>query len=306
MKKTMLVILLICLSTIILNPQDIYTSFNNSLKVCIFNLFPALFPFLIISHLMTNYGFIEVCNKYGKKLMNKLFKVNASGSYVLFLSMLSGSPSNAKYIKQLLDKNLINHQDANNLLKFTHFVNPLFIIGGIGIKLLKSKTLGIMILLCHYIGGITTGIMLHNNYKPINYNICHQNNNSFIDNLSHSIKDTINTLTLIFGIITSCFILSAIISNMIHIPNFLFGIIEITSGINYIITEQIPIFYKTIIITFLISFGGFSIHIQVLSVLVKEKIRYLPYLYSRIFHALIACLILTILFLINHHIDITF
>lgn len=306
MKKIIILILIICLSIILLNPQDIYTAFTSSLKVCIFNLFPSLFPFLVISNLMTNYGFIDICNYYGKTIMNKIFKVNSSGFYVLFLSLISGSPSNAKYIKQLIDNKLIDSNDAKNLLNFTHYVNPLFIIGGIGLKLLKSQKLGIIILISHYVSGLITGILLRNNYNPIKYQNVLVSNNSFMNNLTKSIKDTINTLSLIFGIITSCFILSTIISNITNVSQVFIGLIEITSGINYIALTNINTFYKTIIITFLISFGGLSIHMQVLSILNKEKIRYLPYFLSRIIHALIASLIVTILYLLLHQIGIAF
>ncbi len=306
MKKILILFLIICIGTILLNPQDIYDAFTNSLKICIFNLFPSLFPFLVISNLMTNYGFIDICNNYGKNIMNKLFKVNSSGSYVLFLSLISGSPSNAKYILQLLENKSIDNNDAKNLLNFTHYVNPLFIIGGIGLKLLKSKQLGIIILISHYISGIITGILLRNHYNPIKDKKILVNNNSFMNNLTKSIKDTINTLTLIIGIITSCFILSTIISNVTNIPQVFIGLIEITSGINYISMTNINIFYKAIIITFLISFGGFSIHMQVLSILNKEKIRYLSYFFARIIHALIASITITILYLLLHQIGIPF
>ena len=40
--------------------------------------------------------------------------------------------------------------------------------------------------------------------------------------------------------------------------------------------------------TFLISFGGFSIHMQVFSILSDYKIKYLPYLITRIMHGLIS------------------
>ena len=46
--------------------------------------------------------------------------------------------------------------------------------------------------------------------------------------------------------------------------------------------------WKTSIITFFLSFGGISIHMQVFSILKDYKLKYSNYLLARIFHGLIS------------------
>ena len=299
MKKIIILLSIIFLTIILLNPTEIINSVTFSSNICIKNLFPSLFPFLIISNILTNYGFIEICFKFSKRIMPKLFKVNPSGFYVFIMSMLSGSPSNAKYINQLMDNNYINKEEASKLLKCTHFVNPLFIISTIGITFLNNKNLGIIILISHYLGNFVNAFIWNKDIKKnTNIKFNTDNNNKFMTILTNSISDTINTLMLILGVITTCLIITTIINHILHLNPLFYGLLEITQGVKYISMSNISEFLKVIIMTFIISFGGFSIHMQVMSILEKKEIRYLPYLKARLLHAIFSSVSAIILYII--------
>ena len=102
----------------------------------------------------------------------------------------------------------------------------------------------------------------------------------------------LNTLIIILGVITSCLI----ITNLLNIKPPFNGILEITQGLKYISNINNSLLIKTIITTFLISFGGFSIHAQVFSILNNKKIKYIPYLLSRLTHGIISSIMVYILF----------
>ena len=144
-----LLVLIIVLFEMLFNSPLIVNSVNFSLKLCINNLFPTLFPFMVLSNILMEYGFIDLSSELLKKIMNKLFKVHENTTSILILSIISGSPSNAKYIEDLLNKNIIDIKQANKILLFSHFVNPIFIINTIGITFLNSKKIGIIILISH-------------------------------------------------------------------------------------------------------------------------------------------------------------
>lgn len=108
-----------------------------------------------------------------------------------------------------------------------------------------------------------------------------------------SIKTSIETLINIFGIITFFLIIINILfktKNIITIP--LIGILEMTSGLKYLSLSNIDYNIKVLLSMFLISFGGFSVHFQIMSILHKKKVKYLPFLISRIIHGIISVLIL--------------
>lgn len=281
---------------ILLNSIDIIEGIRLSFSICINNLFPSLIPFMLISNILINYNFVNDLSDIFKKMMNNFFSVNENCAFAFIMSMISGTPSNAKYLKDLLDSNLIEEKDLQKCLNFCHFTNPIFILGTIGYTFLGNKKLGLIILISHYISSIFIGIFnkkktIKNAYKKHSIKT---NKKSFIMVLNNSINSTINTLLLILGIITTCLIITSILNKVLNLNNnlkFIYGFIEITQGLKYLSLSNLNISLKTIISSFLISFGGLCIHLQVYSILENKKIKYFPYLISRIIHGILSSII---------------
>lgn len=273
------------------------------------NIFPSLFPFLVIGDLLINLGFPNFIGELFRPLMYKLFKINGTGSFVIFLSMLSGFPSSAKYTKELLLNGSINEEEATKLLTFTHFSNPLFILGTLSIAFLNNPEIGIYILISHYIGNLFVGLIFRNYYisKEDTTKVSLKNalikmmekrkdlKKDFGQIITNTLINTINTLFLVLATITLFLIITTIISNNIHMSNynnaFLNGIFEITQGLKYISLLRIPVYKQALIAVFLLSFGGLSVHMQIISIISDTKIKYFPYFIARILHASISTLI---------------
>lgn len=304
MKKTLpLIFLIFVLISMLMNADKVIDAVSFSFEICTKNLFPSLLPFLILSSVLSNYGFVELVSEALKPVMIKVFHLNSNCAYVLVLSMLSGTPSNSKYIKELLDNKKINYKEANQILLFSHFTNPLFIIGTIGSIFLESKTYGIIILISHYLANFIIGFFLRPKDKPKYIKsdfkkILNIKPKGFIESLKTGINDAINTLLIIFGTITNCLVFSNIISSYFNINPIFNGFLEVTSGLRYISISNIKIIYKIIFSCFFISFGGISIHAQVLSILDNKKIRYLPYLEARLLQGLISSLIVYFIYIV--------
>lgn len=297
MKKNIYLVFFITITFfLIFFSNEIIESIRFSFSICINNIFPSFIPFMILSKFLIDYNFDYELSKIFEFLMRK-FKVNKNCSIAFVMSIFSGSPSNAIYLNNLLNKNLVNENDVNKCLKFCHFVNPIFILNTIGYSFLNSKSLGLKILIAHYLTNIIVG--LYNKEEKIskaNSDIKEKRENrNFIIVLKESIFDTINNLLLIMGIITFFLIVTTILNNILNISNnykFIYGILEITQGLKYLSLTNINTNIKALISVFLISFGGFSIHMQIFSIIDNEKIRYIPYLISRTIHAILSVIIL--------------
>ena len=294
--------LLICTITLLFLTQffiytkEITNAFFDGTILFVKNLLPNIFLFFIISDILNNYNIINYLSPLGN-VFSKLFKVSKEGTYVFFMSMLSGFPGNSKFIKELLDNNRISEQDANKLLTFTHFSNPLFIISTIGINFLNNKKIGFIILICHFITNIILGLLFRNIYKSENKTLLKKESISlpFIPLLKNSISNTFNSLMVIYGIIIFFFILTTIININLKLDYFhqtlLNGFIEMTNGLNMIKNLNFSIDIKASLMAFFISFGGLSIHMQVMSMLSNYKINYFVYLIARLLHASISSLL---------------
>ena len=266
-------------------------------NIWLYNLVPSILPFYIISDLLINYGFIDILKVILEKPFNKIFKLNGNSIFVIIFSMLTGFPSGAKYISDLLKENLISLEEANKIIKFCHFSNPLFIINIIGVNILGNKLLGYFILISHFLSNFIIALIYRkNSVKNVTKRTFNQEKFSKI--FTKSIINASNALLIILGNIIT-------FNNLIKIlfKYFNFGIskyiisliIEITSGLFSLKNLSINIYIKALIITSTISFGGLCIHSQVYGILSETKINYKNYLIGRILQALIAPVILLLI-----------
>ncbi len=290
--------------------QSILDAVSFSLYIFKNNIFPSLFPFFVLSQLMIKYGFVELIGNLFKPFMNKLFKIKSSAAFIFVMSIISGNPANAKYTKELLENGDINEYEATKILCFTCFSSPLFILGTVSLMFLNNKEVGLLILLCHYLGNIIVGLLIRN-YHPsqkennkvsLKYaiNSMHKkrisNNEAFGTIITNSLISSINTLLLILGVMTMCLVITTIIDNNISLnsvfQSILNGYIEMTQGVKYISMEDIPLKLKCILTVMILSFGGLSVHMQIVSIISDTKIKYFPFLVCRIIHSIIAGLLM--------------
>lgn len=302
--------LLLVLYSILSFPKETIDSVLFGINIWVYNVFPSLFPFFILTDLLVNYGFIEFISEIFKNFM-RIFGLSGNCAFPLFGSLFSGFPSGPKYVKQLLDNDVISEDDANFLIMFTHFSNPLFIIGTIGTVLLNDKKLGYLILAAHFLGNFFIGILLRKrnslpkekmslkkalslmNKKRIT------NKNGFITILSNSIYNTIDILILLLGIIIVFLVFTNLITRLPINDNLLLivkGFLEMTQGVKMVSISNISLIYKLILITFFLSFGGCSVHLQVASIINGSKIKYKNFLIARIIHSIISMILVYILY----------
>ena len=296
---SILLIILVFIISIFIKSYKLTNIITLSINIFIKNILPFLFPMFIISSILIELNLPFYLGKIFNKPISILFKTNKHSAFVFFMSIITGFPSSAKTLDDLINKKVINKDESEKILTFTFFSNPLFIIGTIGINIFKSKEIGLYILLSHIIGNILTGIILRNYKTNIENNSKYISNNNYniFDTINKSIKNTIDILINIFAILT----LSLIIINIIfNNPNnifeiFLTGLIEMTSGLKYLEISNLYLNIKLYMSVFFISFGGLSIHMQIFNILKKRKVKYLPFLLSRIIHSILSILILFII-----------
>ena len=309
-----MVVLLFVMFEILTSSKSIMDTISFSFGVWKNNIFPSLFPFFVLSHILINYGFVEFVSELFKPIMLKCFKLKGVGAFVFIMSLVSGFPSNAKYVRELYLSGLINEYEGSKILTFTHFSNPLFILGTVSIMFLNNKEVGILILFCHYLGNIVIGFLFRNYYVSdtelssfsFKKSILEMHKKrissgkSFGGVVSEALLNGINTLFLIFGVVTFFLVVTTIIDNNINLPRYyqsiLNGIFEMTQGLKYVSLLDIPLKIKGTLSVMFISFGGLSVHMQVISILSDTKIKYYPFFVARVIHGCVSSLLFYFLF----------
>lgn len=252
--------------------------FNNSI-------FPSIFPIMIISDFILSTNIINLLTNSFGIIFSNIFNLSNISIYPFIMSIISGTPSNSKYIKDLLNNNYISKEESIKLLCICMNYNPLLIISLTNYLNLKDS---ITIILLNIVCNILVGI-INRNYK-----ICKKDNNykSLDFNLVNSINNTINSLIGILGIVT----LFNIITNILPIKHPLItGIFEITNGLNLINNISINYKRKLIYTGILMSFSGLSIITQIKSI-INDTLDYSLFYKSRIIHLIALITLICIIY----------
>ena len=260
-----------------------------AINIWINTIFPALFPFLIISDLIISSNIVTFITLRFHLLFKTLFKVSGYGAYVFILSLISGTPSNAKFVRDLLEIKVIENIEAVKILSMSMLYNPLLILAIT--SFLKTADQAFIIITNIFINLI---IGLCNRCVPCNISLV-KSAPTIKFNLVHSISKTINTLLLILGAIV---LFTALISLLPLTHPLTNGALEIISGLR-IIDNVIDYNLQLIFTGILLSFGGLSIQTQMKSILKDYNLDYSLFYKSRIIHlALFLIIIYLIIILI--------
>ena len=288
-----IIITLFFLVELFINKNLIFNTISFSLDIWVNNLIPSLFPMFILTDILITYNFVKYIPKWFVNTFSYLFNVKKECVLIFFLSMLSGFPTNAKNIRKLYDMNIIDSKEASHMLMFTHFSNPLFILGTLAIFFLNNKELGIIILLSHYLSNFIIGIMFRK-LNIISNNTSHEKEKKlhFGPVFVNAIKSGVDTLLLILGTLTCFLIISSIIINRFNLNSYntllIKSILEITMGLKELSLFNFSNLTKVMLSSCILSFGGLSVHMQIISQLIDTDISYKYFFIGRVFQVVIS------------------
>ncbi len=301
-----IIITIFVLLELLINKTIVYDSIMNALNIWVHSLIPALFPFFIISDILINYNITDYIPKLVKKFFKNLFNISDNMLMIFLLSMVSGFPSNARNTRMLYDKCLINIDEANHILIFSHFANPVFILTTVSVFFFRNEKIGIILLLIHYLSNVILGICFRKGFKYKNIPNNKKKDNCYLGNVFiNAIRRAIDTILLICGIMVVFMMLSAIVIDTfkfnIYNQMLIKGIFEITIGLEMLSRLNLTLRFKMVIASVFLAFGGVSVHMQVLSQITDTKIKYIYFFIGRLYQMIIAgiltyviCLLLAI------------
>lgn len=273
----------------------------NAVELWLTKVFPSLFIMFIINDIIINTKVLDNIIGLISPIFNKIFNTTKLSCEAFILSLISGTPTSAFIIKELLLNNSISVDDANKLISFTYFSNPLFLYNILNITFNKYITLKIIII--HYISNLIIGLLFRKNTSIDENYLINKSSNStnIIKLLPLAIKKSINTLLMILGTITFYMIITNLLIKIFNFSNItellIKGILEITQSLNILPLIKVQSNIKEIIALAIISFGGLSIHTQVLDIINDTKISFKNFLVGRILHVLISIILYIIIFI---------
>ncbi len=219
----------------------------------------------------------------------------------------------AKLICSIYEQGKINKSEAKKMLSFCSISGPMFMIGTVGVAILKSYKAGLIILISNIIGALINGLFFRGKKqekKELYISTTRKDNI-----LSDAVYDSLNSILMVGGFIVFSFIIIDalkytnillyiskpicwVLNNNIDInivQSILSGILEITRGIIELNSTCLSLEIKTIICSGLIGFGGICIMLQSLAFLKKLNLNFKNMLIQKLSQGIISALISFIL-----------
>jgi sporulation integral membrane protein YlbJ len=208
-------------------------------------------------------------------------------------------------------------------------------LGAVSIGMLQNPKIAPLILIPHYLSVMVLGFVF-SFYNSPNRRFIFKNNKSIFEEIkssyilwlktkksigsliTKSIKESMDTIILIGGLVIFYSVLVEIIFNMTFFKNFLYyisnilsvdsqiikgiitGFFEVTIGCKNIAATNTSLINKILIINFLIGWSGLSVHSQSLSFINSTDINGKIYIVSKFFHGILSTIFSYLIYLIGY------
>jgi len=145
---------------LILFPTEALQSSTRGLAVWWEVLFPALFPFFVLSELLLGFGIVHFLGKLLDPFMRPLFRLPGTGGFVVAMGYVSGYPVGARLTAQLREQRLVTRIEGERLVAFTTTSDPIFLIGAVSIGFFHNAALAPLLAAAHYGSGLLLGFLM--------------------------------------------------------------------------------------------------------------------------------------------------
>ncbi len=292
-KMGLIFTILVLFVLLIVNSERVQTGAKDALVLCYRTVIPSLFPFLVLSALLTESGFPKFCANYLAPIMKPLFSVSGAGAFPFIVGLFSGYPVGAKTISSLYMNGTLSKDESERLLAFCNNAGPLFVMGAVGVGMLGSLKTGIFLYLVHVLSAVLVGVFLgivSHNQSVKGIPLTGKNNCQVkhLKGIGGAVSSGVETILLICGyILLFSAVWQAILPLFAQLfPEFvlvfLSGLFEVTKGVAGAVEAHLPPRFLLSLLSFFLGCGGLCVYLQVSGVLMGTAISTKTYVLGKL------------------------
>ena len=166
MKNKLAVCAAICaMAAMICASSQVIASCRLGLRLCVELILPSLFPFFVISILLSRLGFPALLGRWLSPAAARLFHISGAGASAFLIGLCGGYPLGAAYIADMEASGTISTVEAERLLAFCNNSGPAFIIGVVGVGVFGSSGVGLLLYAVHFLAAVCTGLLFRGRGK---------------------------------------------------------------------------------------------------------------------------------------------
>lgn len=248
---------------LILDAKTALDGAGDGIRLCILSVIPALFPFLVLSILLTGAlrgGHVPLLGPLGG-----LVGIPAGAESVLAVGLLGGYPVGAQSVAQLFRDGQLSADDARRMLGFCSNAGPAFLFGIVGSQFTDPLT-GWKLWSIHILSALAVGMLL-----PGKSTTAVKATVSPAPTITDAMNKAVRVMAQICGWVVLMRVLIAFLQKWflwllpIEIQVILLGLLELTNGclaLSDIGSEAL----RFVAASALLSFGGLCVMMQTGSV----------------------------------------
>ena len=308
MKNRIAVIASLCaLFCLIFASPQVISHARDALKLCAELILPSLFPFFVLSILLSKLGLPALLGRLLSPAASRLFGVSGAGASALFVGLCGGYPMGCAYIVEMVGSGAVSKEEAERLLGFCNNSGPAFIVGAVGAGIFGSPSVGLALYGIHILSAVLTGLLLRKKgfsgsappaVKPLPFSAA----------LPQAVLQAVSAALGVCGFVV-CFTvlaglldavgwfsllagrLSALTGAELHFSRALLtGILELGSGVGAMRGLSVSPANLSLAAGVL-GWGGISVHFQTLSLLCDTEIKSALHFAGRLMSAIISAVL---------------
>ncbi len=274
---------------------------KNGIELCINTVIPAVFPFMVISSLITVSDSAADIGSFFKVPLKLLFGANEHRSCIISLGLLCGYPVGALSAAEMFDRGEISKSEFEYLLTFINLPSAPFVIGGVGASMLFSRKMGIAIYASVILSAVIVGIILRPLKKSEKQLIKKAKVSHPRITLPYVITESISKAAKNMLLVCACVItfsaLSGTLCSVLPLPDItksmVSGFFEVSSGAKSA-SALSNAAYAPLLCAAICAWSGLSVHFQIISACRGRGISFLPFFISKAVQAILAPAILSL------------
>lgn len=278
-------------------PENAGRGVSKGVELSLGTLIPSMFPFMLLSTFTVNSGILERLSFLSDKLTQKLFRLPGVCAAVILFSMTGGLPIGPKMTADLYARGYITLSQGQRMLFFCMNPGPAFVITAVGYYMLGSERSGLILYVSVLLSSVIIGILS---------SFVWGDGTEFIKALSdkrekYSLQSALQDALVQSGrnMLTVCgwVIIFSCLTELVSVlplgqggKDFVCAVLEMTNGCDVLSGS-----YPVPLIAGVIGFGGICAHMQVMSSVMKLKLKLKYFICARILNGGLAVLIAMLL-----------
>jgi len=271
--------------------------FSQGIKNALLNiggvLLPTLFPFMVLAFFIEKSGVAVFLGKIFSPVTRFVFRLPEECSAAILMSFIGGYPVGAKMTDELLSKKYITSSQAARMYLFCVNAGPAFAISAVGANMLGSLKAGVVLFVSSVLSsvliGVSSAVILTKEIpgksrlfsaaadKPVY--------SAFVSASNDAVKGMLSISAYVMIFSSLCRALESVTRSQ-KLLCFEMSLLEVTNGAFYLSKS-----FSLPVLAAAISFGGLCVHFQVMSCVVKSRLKIRQFFASRVVSAALSAAI---------------